>query len=78
MLIQLEPARLFVNPDARYATRLARDSNDVRAAQALRFAVFNLKRAAATARNSPGYFARKSCVSRNLSPSELRTDRRLR
>src|SRR5437870_11377292 len=43
MLAQLEPARLLVNPRARYATRLARDANDVRAAQALRFAVFNLE-----------------------------------
>ena len=43
MLTQLEPARLLVNPHAKYATRLTRDSNDVRAAQALRFAVFNLE-----------------------------------
>src|SRR5213594_935911 len=43
MLAQLEPARLLVNPHAKYATRLARDSTDVHAAQALRFAVFNLE-----------------------------------
>jgi putative hemolysin len=40
---QLEPARLLVGAHSQYATRLARDSNDVRAAQALRFAVFNVE-----------------------------------
>ena len=43
MLAQLEPARLLVNLHAKYATRLARDSTDVHAAQALRFAVFNVE-----------------------------------
>ena len=39
----LEPARLLVRSESVYATRLARDVAEVRAAQALRFAVFNLE-----------------------------------
>src|SRR6266545_833550 len=43
MFAQLEPARLLVNAREKYATRLARDASEVRAAQALRFAIFNLE-----------------------------------
>ena len=43
MPAQLEPARLIVNPREEYATRLAREASEVRAAQALRFAIFNLE-----------------------------------
>src|SRR5438067_9314818 len=43
MLAQLASARLLVNPHAHYAARLARNADEVRAAQALRFAVFNLE-----------------------------------
>jgi putative hemolysin len=43
MLIQLEPSRLLAGSTSTYITRLARDSADVRAAQKLRFAVFNLE-----------------------------------
>src|ERR1041385_592911 len=43
MLAQLSPARLLAQPHAAYASRLARDGDDLRAAQALRFAVFNLE-----------------------------------
>lgn len=43
MLAQLAPARLLVNPHAHYAARLAQNSDEVRAAQALRFTVFNLE-----------------------------------
>jgi putative hemolysin len=39
----LESVRLLVNSTASYATRLARNSDDVRAAQSLRFEVFNLE-----------------------------------
>jgi putative hemolysin len=43
MLLQLEPSRLLVSSTPSYRLRLARDANDVRSAQALRFAVFNLE-----------------------------------
>lgn len=39
----LESVRLLTCSDSVYATRLARDASDIRAAQALRFAVFNLE-----------------------------------
>src|SRR6266536_553812 len=39
----LEPARLLTHSASVYAARLARDAGEVRAAQALRFAVFNLE-----------------------------------
>jgi putative hemolysin len=39
----LESVRLIVNAPAHYAARLARDAAEVRAAQALRFEVFNLE-----------------------------------
>ena len=39
----LEPVRLLTSSASAYATRLARDASEVRAAQALRFAVFNLE-----------------------------------
>jgi len=39
----LEAARLLVAEDVTYVVRLARDAADVRAAQVLRFAVFNLE-----------------------------------
>ena len=39
----LEPLRLLTSSTSAYATRLARGAADVRAAQALRFAVFNLE-----------------------------------
>ena len=38
-----ESFRLLVNPTAQYAARLARDGDEIRAAQALRFQVFNLE-----------------------------------
>src|SRR5438093_679675 len=43
MLAQLAPARLLVNPHVQYASRLARNAEEVRTAQALRFTVFNLE-----------------------------------
>jgi putative hemolysin len=43
MQTQLEPARLLTSSATAYATRLARDASEVRAAQALRFSVFNLE-----------------------------------
>jgi putative hemolysin len=39
----LEPVRLLTRSASTYSTRLARDGSEVRAAQALRFAVFNLE-----------------------------------
>lgn len=39
----LDSFRLLVSPPAHYATRLARNKADVRAAQSLRFEVFNLE-----------------------------------
>jgi putative hemolysin len=39
----LDPVRLVLNSPNHYATRLARDAQEVRAAQALRFQVFNLE-----------------------------------
>jgi putative hemolysin len=39
----LDSVRLLVSSPAHYATRLARNGDDVRAAQALRFQVFNLE-----------------------------------
>ena len=39
----LDPIRLVVASPAHYATRLARGKHEVQAAQALRFAVFNLE-----------------------------------
>ena len=39
----LEPVRLLTSSATAYAARLARDASEVRAAQALRFAVFNLE-----------------------------------
>ena len=43
MKATLESIRLVVSSPAHYATRLARDAAEVRAAQALRFEVFNLE-----------------------------------
>lgn len=43
MQTPLEPVRLLTNSAAVYATRLACDASEIRAAQALRFAVFNLE-----------------------------------
>ncbi len=43
MLAQLAPVRLLVNPRIHYAAHLARNAEEVRAAQALRFAVFNFE-----------------------------------
>lgn len=43
MQTQLQPARLLTHSATTYAARLARDASEVRAAQALRFAVFNLE-----------------------------------
>lgn len=43
MKTTLESIRLVVSSPANYAARLARNANDVRAAQALRFQVFNLE-----------------------------------
>ena len=39
----LEPARLLVSAPSVYAARLARDESEIRAAQTLRFQVFNLE-----------------------------------
>jgi len=39
----LETVRLLVNSPTHYGTRLARNLDEVRAAQALRFQVFNLE-----------------------------------
>ncbi len=39
----LETVRLIVNPSAHYGVRLARDAAEVRAAQTLRFEIFNLE-----------------------------------
>jgi putative hemolysin len=39
----LDPVRLLIGSTNAYVTRLARDAEDVRKAQALRFAVFNLE-----------------------------------
>src|ERR1041385_6952251 len=39
----LDPAGLLTSSRRAYTTRLARDASEVRAAQALRFAVFNLE-----------------------------------
>jgi putative hemolysin len=39
----LETARLLISAPAHYATRLARNADEIRAAQALRFEVFNLE-----------------------------------
>ena len=39
----LESIRLLVSSPAHYATRLARNGDEVRAAQSLRFQVFNLE-----------------------------------
>src|SRR5262245_24316848 len=39
----LEPVRLLTSSSSAYTTRLARDGSEIRAAQALRFAVFNLE-----------------------------------
>lgn len=39
----LEPVRLLTRSASAYATRRARDASEIRAAQALRFAVFNLE-----------------------------------
>src|SRR5262249_30598654 len=43
MQIQLEPRRLLAASGSSYTTRLADDAADVRKAQALRFAVFNIE-----------------------------------
>lgn len=43
MNAQLDPVRLHTTTVSEYATRLASDSDEVRAAQALRYAVFNLE-----------------------------------
>jgi putative hemolysin len=43
MSTTLETARLLVSAPAHYATRLARSAEEIRAAQALRFEVFNLE-----------------------------------
>jgi putative hemolysin len=43
MLAQIETTRLLVNAGSVYCVRLARNAEEVRAAQSLRFAVFNLE-----------------------------------
>jgi putative hemolysin len=43
MLLQLEPSRLLARSTTAYTLRLARDAEEVRQAQALRYAVFNLE-----------------------------------
>lgn len=43
MSTTLETARLLISAPAHYATRLARNAEEIRAAQALRFEVFNLE-----------------------------------
>jgi putative hemolysin len=43
MQTELEPTRLLTTSVGTYASRLARDAGEVRAAQALRFTVFNLE-----------------------------------
>jgi putative hemolysin len=43
MKTALDPIRLIVASAAQYGTRLARNQNEIRAAQALRFEVFNLE-----------------------------------
>src|ERR1041384_7473183 len=43
MLSPLAPVRLLVNPHTHYTARLARSAEEIRAAQALRFTVFNLE-----------------------------------
>ena len=43
MNIAIESARLLVSSQAHYALRLARDQEEIRAAQALRYEVFNLE-----------------------------------
>ena len=43
MQTQLEPTRLLTGSTRTYTARLARDASEVRAAQALRFAIFNLE-----------------------------------
>jgi putative hemolysin len=43
MLAQIETTRLLVNTSSVYGVRLARNADEIRAAQALRFAVFNLE-----------------------------------
>ena len=40
---RLETVRLLVHPQSHYAARLARNADEVRAAQVLRFSVFNLE-----------------------------------
>jgi len=40
---RIKPLRLLVNPVNDYTTRLARDAKEVKAAQVLRFQVFNLE-----------------------------------
>src|SRR6266496_804110 len=39
----LEPVRLLASSRSAYVTRLARDASEIRAAQALRFSVFNVE-----------------------------------
>ena len=43
MKIPIEALRLIVTSNTTYAVRLARDAAEIRAAQALRFAIFNLE-----------------------------------
>ncbi len=43
MLLQLEPSRLLVNSTSAYQLRLARTPDEIRSAQALRYAVFNVE-----------------------------------
>lgn len=43
MVTQIEPTRLLVHASLEYASRMARNAAEVTAAQALRFAVFNLE-----------------------------------
>ena len=43
MKTTIQSVRLLISSPARYATRLARNMNDIRAAQSLRFQVFNLE-----------------------------------
>src|SRR6266496_2817144 len=43
MMAQVESVRLLVRPHAQYLARLAQNRDEIRAAQALRFTVFNLE-----------------------------------
>src|SRR5262245_36164180 len=77
MLVGLEPSRLLVSSASEYKLRLACEAADVRAAQALRYAVFNVELNAGLEESSHSCLRADEfgCVCMHLIDDHLPTNR---